>query len=266
MTRGQRPRARSVVFVLLALVAGACSTTTSDSDSTATFSTTAPAPDATTVTARPTTATAPDLEALLRPDELCIPAADGPHPAVVYLHGGRGEDQIGGAPAETCRALAEAGYVGIAPVRTEQRPIEEEYAAVETLLEAVAAAPEVEADRIGVLGFSRGGLLAYEAALEHPAVRALVLMATAANPAVLDDLIPRAPDIGAETLVLVAENDTVQGDHVASSQLLTDALEDLGKSVELVIYPPFGSDGHALFFELREEYWGDILGFLGENL
>ena len=42
---------------------------------------------------------------------LCRPAGAGPFPAVAYNHGGVG-DIIGGAPKETCEALAAAGFAG----------------------------------------------------------------------------------------------------------------------------------------------------------
>ena len=41
---------------------------------------------------------------------LCKPQGTGPFPVVVYNHGGTGPI-IGGAPEETCTALAEAGFL-----------------------------------------------------------------------------------------------------------------------------------------------------------
>ena len=59
----------------------------------------------------------------------------------------------------------------------------------------------------------------------------------------------------------------------AQAQLLTLAalskhayasLNDAGKDVEYTIYPPFGDDGHELFFEVREPYWSDVTALLDE--
>jgi poly(3-hydroxybutyrate) depolymerase len=47
---------------------------------------------------------------------LCKPPGRGPFPLVVYNHGGMGY-VVGGAPKETCEALARGGYVGLAPLR-----------------------------------------------------------------------------------------------------------------------------------------------------
>lgn len=45
-----------------------------------------------------------------------------------------------------------------------------------------------------------------------------------------------------------------------------DALREAGKSAALTIYPPYGSDGHELFFEVREPYWSDVLTFLRQTI
>ena len=70
----------------------------------------------------------------------------------------------------------------------------------------------------------------------------------------------------APVLVMVAVNDTVQADHVSIAQEVERSLFDYEKKVELIIYPSFGSDGHALFFEVRDIYWRDVLDFLEDNL
>ncbi len=45
---------------------------------------------------------------------LCRPSGTGKFPAVLYNHGGVG-NIIGGAPKETCEALAAVGFVGFVP-------------------------------------------------------------------------------------------------------------------------------------------------------
>ncbi len=42
---------------------------------------------------------------------------------------------------------------------------------------------------------------------------------------------------------------------------LAEALESAGSSVEYILYPPYGDDGHELFFEV-DDYWSDVTTFL----
>ena len=44
------------------------------------------------------------------------------------------------------------------------------------------------------------------------------------------------------------------------------ALRAAGKEVESIVYPPFGDDGHRLFFVVRPEYWTDVVTFLDRHL
>ena len=53
---------------------------------------------------------------------LCKPQGRGPFPAVGINHGGVGPI-IGGAPEETCAALAKAGFVGFSQIRRLDRPL-----------------------------------------------------------------------------------------------------------------------------------------------
>ncbi len=69
----------------------------------------------------------------------------------------------------------------------------------------------------------------------------------------------------ASVLVMVAENDGPPGqavDHFQLSQEVSSTLREAGKTVTMILYPPFSTDGHELFFEVREPYWNDILTFL----
>lgn len=97
--------------------------------------------------------------------DLARPRGDGPFPAVVCLHGG---GWVGGDRKQleqTIKGLAARGYVAVAPdYRLAPRdpfpaPIEDCKAAVRWL-RANAARYKVNADRIGVVGFSAGGHLA----------------------------------------------------------------------------------------------------------
>ena len=86
----------------------------------------------------------------------------------------------------------------------------------------------------------------------------------------------------APVLLLVAENDLYQADHVQIVKDVKDALSTAGKPFSNVTYPPFDADhdgvitatadddGHELFWEVHPEgganYWEDVLAFLARFL
>lgn len=85
---------------------------------------------------------------------LCRPSGTGPFPAVAYHHGGLG-DIIGGAPKETCEALAAAGFVGFAPIRQTCSMAghpDDVQAGLDYLLRFVC----VDRNRVAMAGSSRG--------------------------------------------------------------------------------------------------------------
>lgn len=202
---------------------------------------------------------------------LCLPEALGPLPAVIYNHGGLG-NVIGGAPEETCQAIARAGYVGFAPIRRKEIPIPGHLSDIQAAVNYVKQLDTVDKSRIGIIGFSRGGLLSFLAATEMPAdFRAVVLMAPAPpQPKVADSFYAKARLIDAPVLLLVAENDTPSHnqegqDHVALAKKLRDSILQAGKQVRLILYPPYGANGHRMFFEVGE-YWRDVQAFLEDHL
>ncbi|MFV2045556.1 MAG: prolyl oligopeptidase family serine peptidase [Anaerolineales bacterium] len=89
---------------------------------------------------------------------LCVPEGEAPFPAVVYNHGGLG-DQIGGAPAETCGALARDGFVGFSPIRRPTASLQEHLDDVFAGVDYVKGLGYVDPDRLAVMGFSRGGMV-----------------------------------------------------------------------------------------------------------
>ena len=195
---------------------------------------------------------------------LCRPSGSGPFPVVVYHHGGRG-GAIGGAPAQTCKALAEAGFIGFSPVLPTDTTIEENLQDARAALDYAKGLPETDPSRLAVLGFSRGGLLAFLAATERRDLKAVVLMAPAPGKGHLQRALSRVESVSAPVLLQVAENDDAQVDHVQIAQTVHGALESQGESSRLILYPSYGNDGHRMFFEVGS-YWSDIVDFLKENL
>ncbi|MFQ6088574.1 MAG: dienelactone hydrolase family protein, partial [Candidatus Methanofastidiosia archaeon] len=86
---------------------------------------------------------------------LCKPEGPGPFPVVIYNHGGKG-GVIGGAPKETCEALARAGFVGFSPIRREELSLRRNLDDVFAGIKYVKKLDFVDSDLIGIMGFSRG--------------------------------------------------------------------------------------------------------------
>ena len=197
---------------------------------------------------------------------LCKPEGSGPFPAVIFNHGGAGTI-IGGAPEETCAALAKAGFVGFSPIRRPTRPLSGHLDDVNEAVDYMKGLPFVNANRIGIMGFSRGGMLTYQAAARSRDFKAVVIMAVAVNRALN---LNEAASISAPVLILVTENDTgsrrTRGMNTFEGTLqLMQAFKAAGKNARLIVYPPFSNDGHTLFFSVGS-YWPDVIKFFKQHL
>jgi carboxymethylenebutenolidase len=197
---------------------------------------------------------------------LCRPEGVGPFPAVVYNHGGV-PNRIGGAPDETCAALAKAGFVGFSPIRRPTRPFVGQVQDVETAVDYVAALPYVDRTRLGLIGFSSGATVTYLAATRRKGLKAVVIMATAGAEGRMH---VDPSGITAPVLVLVAENDTGSKltfghNTVASSEALVAKLRQAGRDVTYIVYPRYQRDGHLMFNEIGA-YWSDVVDFLKKHL
>lgn len=198
---------------------------------------------------------------------LCIPAGVGLFPAIIYNHGGLGTT-IGGAPEETCQALAEAGMVGFSPIRRETIPLSGHFEDVEAAIDYVKKLTYVDAAQIGMIGFSRGGLLTYITASQRNDLRFVIIMASAEPKD--REYSDYASQINAPVLIMVAENDlpaelNQQQNLVVAANEMEEGLRNAGKDVQLVVYPPFNPHGHVMFFEIGE-YWEDVIHFTNSNL
>ena len=95
-------------------------------------------------------------------------------------------------------------------------------------------------------------------------------MAPAPAKNTLNKFLSKASQVSNSTLILVSENDTAEfsqerEDHVRLSRMLYDSLKKEKKDVNLIIYPAFQSNGHELFFKVRD-YFLDIKLFLNKKL
>lgn len=112
------------------------------------------------------------------------PAQQGKYPAIVMLHGTAShKDEVGDLYKFLAAKLAE---VGIASIRIDFAGFGESEAAMSdyTLTSAVNDAtaalqhlsshPHVDTERLGIIGFSQGALIAQLVAVQHPSIKALV--------------------------------------------------------------------------------------------
>ena len=195
---------------------------------------------------------------------LSKPKGVGPFPAVIYNHGGLG-NRIGGCPQETSEALAKAGYVGFSPIRRQTIPMEGHIDDVLDALEYVKELDYVDKNKIGIMGFSRGGYLTFIGGAIRRDLKAIIIMASAPGRRDQEQFLPNAANKSAPVLLMVAENDRSQADHVTLMKQMKIFLENEGKNVQFILYPPYESDGHQMFFEIGP-YWEDVLRFLDRNL
>ncbi len=196
---------------------------------------------------------------------LASPDGTGPFPAVIYLHGGMGP-VVGGNPKATAEAIATAGFLGFAPIRRKDPSLVGNVQDVIAAIDYVKNLEDVDADQLAIIGFSRGGLLAFMASTQRRDLNAIVLMAPAHGQGALRRFLTNANEVTAPTLILVAKNDMKQADHVSISRQINTTLKDAGKETRLIVYPSYGRDGHRLFFEVRQTYWSDVETFLKYRL
>ena len=181
--------------------------------------------------------------------EVFAPRAEGKYPAVVMLHGSGGMIVGGEAFRAAARGLAERGYVVLmvhyfdrtGTTMSDLKIAKQHFATwVETVGGAVshaASLPNVDATRIGLVGFSLGGYLALSEAVFDPRVKAVVEF-FGGLPSPLNDKVKAMPP----TLILHGEADKVVP--VAEARNLERLFQDNGVTFEMKLYP---ESGHAFF-------------------
>ena len=176
--------------------------------------------------------------------QLCVPEGPGPFPVVVFNHGGLG-GLIGGATGEICAALANAGFIGFSPIRRPTRPLIGHIDDVMAAVDYAGALPKADPARLAIMGYSRGGILTYLAAVQRPEqFKAVVIMGSSVHH---PRTVALADRLAAPVLILVAENDTgsrrtLGRNPLEGSRAMTELLKSKGKEVRLIVYPPFGAD------------------------
>jgi dienelactone hydrolase len=107
----------------------------------------------------------------------CTPAGDAPRPGVLLLHG-----TIARVMEDVAAVLASHGFATAAPLYYGAEGLPPEYMRIPleyfgTALAWMAARPEVDGDRIAVMGMSRGGELALLVGSRFPTVKAVISLA-----------------------------------------------------------------------------------------
>jgi dienelactone hydrolase len=202
------------------------------------------------------------------------PDGAGPSPAVLYDHGAIVESLgADGAAAQGydvrdfVDAIALAGFVGLAPVRPEAS-FEDLRSIIRASIAWLGEKPAVDPDRIFVIGFSKGGLLSLQVAVEDDsALGGLVLMSAAAGAqspdgwsdwATTENL--SALDVPVLATAGALEADTEIG---VGMQTFVDDMTALGKDVESHL--DYAGADHHWFYEVRDEYWPDVVGWLDRH-
>lgn len=204
---------------------------------------------------------------------IASPMGPGPFPAVLYNHGGM-DTAVGGDLRGTVIALALEGYIARAEKRMETPGIAGHLEEVDEALDLLRADPRTDTTCVAIMGFSRGGYLSLEEAKAHPQKIDAIISMSPANPiGLLDNWATDVSEIDDPVLILSVENDTLQDQHVELAHMVYDSLISMEKNAVIIIYSSYDEnedmtlngddDGHALFFEVQQPYWPDVLIFLG---
>lgn len=225
------------------------------------------------------------------------PEGAGPFPVVIYNHGSRpGHEREERQFAYVGEILAHSGYVVVVPERRgygrsdgptfgetvgeDRGPrfvarVQEETDDMLAAVEFVKALPYADTRRMGVMGWSFGGIVSVFAASRSSAFRAVVDQAGAAltwdhSPAMQAALKEAAGKIQIPLLGMVAKNDRT----TESVKAVVREAEAHGATTKLIVYPPFSprdaagvAPGHMIFGREGWQVWEeDVKQFLGKYL
>jgi carboxymethylenebutenolidase len=224
------------------------------------------------------------------------PEGAGPFPAVIYNHGSRDGRESDSVPFQYIGAmLTRAGYIVLVPERRgygksdgmnwrnqvgrdQSQVVTRLFAETDDIYAAIAylgTVPSADTKRLGIMGWSFGGIITIFATSHGPAFAAAVDQAGGAltwdsNAHVRRALIEAAESSTTPTLFMVARNDRT----TSSVTTLAEILKDRGIAQQTVIYDAFTPDrgsfavpGHALFSQQGAHIWErDLLQFLGRYL
>lgn len=143
-------------------------------------------------------------------------------------------------------------------------------------LDFIRTLPFVDQSRLGMMGWSFGGIVTIFAVSRSSAFRAAVDQAGGAltwdaSAALREALLAAARQVHSPVLLMVAQNDRT----TASITALASALQAQNPATELIIYPPFTpsrnprntAPGHLIFSEQGSAIWeNDVRRFFAKHL
>lgn len=204
---------------------------------------------------------------------LVLPAGTGRVPAIVIHHGSGGVSEA--REWHYARELVKLGVAALVIDSFTARGVRSTVRDQSTVtvldmtgdafaaLARLAQHPRIDAERIGIVGFSKGGTVAVQTALARRAARALpegprFALHVAFYPGCSShDYQPRTT--GAPVIMLLGAEDTYVG--VAPCTEYADKIRAAGSSVEVTIYPgaKHGFDGVRDYSNARGENWSGCL-------
>jgi dienelactone hydrolase len=225
------------------------------------------------------------------------PDGNGPFPVVIYNHGTRDGRESASAPFQYIgKMLTRAGYVVLVPERRgygksdgsmwrqdvgndQSRLITRLQAEADDVLAAIdylRTVPSADTNRIGIMGWSFGGIVTMLAASRSAAFFVAVDQAGGAltwdgNAYLRRALVAAAEKSVTPTLFMVAKNDRT----TLSITTLAEIFKTRDVPYGMVIYESFtpaqgfrvAAPGHALFSEQGARVWeSDLVQFLGRYL
>jgi dienelactone hydrolase len=130
--------------------------------------------------------------------------------------------------------------------------------------------PDVDLQRMAIIGHSFGGSLSLLVAEQDPNLKAVILFGPAAgswdnSPPLRIRLIHALENISAPVLIIHARNDY----SLKPGYELDSVMNHLAKPHQLIIYPKFGnssSEGHNMIFQNTKVWEADVLKFLRNKL
>ncbi len=194
---------------------------------------------------------------------------------IIYHHGKKVEDvgydsakALGYNVIDFPEALAANGFAGLAPLR---QPISShDDGLFDGALDLLLSSDDVDEDKAALIGFSRGGLLSLHYVLDNPnAVDVVVLMSPSPGGGNLtfDDALEKLDNLAIPLLVTVGEKDN--DPIIPQVQTLINKLTELNKTFVAITGITDGSDDggtHEWFYQVRDDYWPDIISFLNTHL
>jgi len=206
-----------------------------------------------------------------------VPAGDGPFPTIIALHGwgASAHDLVGLAPIfDGGRSLVlcpqgplafqagpeQVGY-GWFPLEsggpTDHAEVRKGVDALQRFIDEAFAAHPVDRRKVAILGFSQGGVMAYDLALRNPAAYAGLVALSSWLPDEMAESIPANPELAdLQTLVIHGSKDPMISVDLARES--RDALAKLGVSASYREYEM----GH----EINPEALRELISWLDKKV